>query len=65
MEKNKWRYACRLLGTSSLEEGAIWHDLKAGIVEPEETDVSRQRLGKHVPAGPNIPSDECVRHVAC
>jgi hypothetical protein len=23
--EKKWRYACRLFGTNSLKEGAIWH----------------------------------------
>jgi hypothetical protein len=27
--------------------------LKAGMVEPEDTAVARQRLGKHVPATTN------------
>jgi hypothetical protein len=27
--------------------------LKAGIVEPEQTFIARQRLGKHVPAAMN------------
>jgi hypothetical protein len=24
-EKEKWRYACKLFGTYSLKEGAMWH----------------------------------------
>jgi hypothetical protein len=24
-EKKEWQYACRLLGTSSLKEGTMWH----------------------------------------
>jgi hypothetical protein len=31
------------------EVSVKWH-LKGGIVEPEETDVARQRLDKHVSA---------------
>jgi hypothetical protein len=25
LEKKKWRYACRLIGTNSLKERAMWH----------------------------------------
>jgi hypothetical protein len=27
---------------------------KAGIVEPEETSIARQLLGKHIPAATNL-----------
>jgi hypothetical protein len=40
--KKKWQYAYGLLGTSSLKEGAMWHDSwKTGILEPEKTVVAR------------------------
>jgi hypothetical protein len=36
---------------------------QAGIVEPEETAVARQRLGKHVPAAMNTRNNR--RRVGC
>jgi hypothetical protein len=40
--------------------------MKAGMIEPEETAVARQRLGKHVPAETNIYSKKVWgnRHTA-
>jgi hypothetical protein len=34
----------------------LWHDIwKTGVVEPEETTIARQQLGKHGPATTNKP----------
>jgi hypothetical protein len=34
---------------------------KAGIVEPQETSIARQRLGKHVPAETNQRDNAVAR----
>jgi hypothetical protein len=41
--------------------------LKAGIVEPEETAVTRRRLGKHIPAATNTHAviEELLDAVFC
>jgi hypothetical protein len=50
-EQMKWQYDCRILGTSSLKEGAMRHEaLKAAIAEADETFFARQRFAKHVTA---------------
>jgi hypothetical protein len=49
-DKKKWRYACRLFGTNSLKEGAIWRIdpfLGKDLETKETTAVAMQRCGKH------------------
>jgi hypothetical protein len=43
----KWCHTDRLLGKNSLKEGAMWHIWsKQGIVNQEETGISREKHGK-------------------
>jgi hypothetical protein len=43
----KRRYACRLLDTSSLKEGAMWHVCRKPELWSQQTAVARQWLHKH------------------
>jgi hypothetical protein len=58
LEKKKWRYVYKSFGMNSLKEGALYRVEPLLCVDCEvgeyTRDLSRQQLGKHVPAAIEI-----------